>query len=467
MYEKLDLIEKRYEELNRLMADPEVATDPDRLREYAQEQAEIEELVQKYRQYKATERELSETRAMLEGELDEEMQALIKEEIERLEERREALLNELRLMLIPKDPRDERNVIVEIRAGAGGDEAGLFAADLYRMYTRYAERHGWITELLSAHETGIGGFKEVIFAVKGRGAYSRLKHESGVHRVQRVPITEASGRIHTSTATVAVLPEVEEVEIKIDPADLRIDVYRSSGPGGQHMQKNATAVRITHLPTGITVACESERSQFQNKEIAMRILSSRLLEREIRRREEEMARLKGKHVSAGWGNQIRSYVLHPYRMVKDHRSDFQSADPDGVLEGGGEVIGVIPRMFVNKGIDHWGLTEVRIVDSMHERKATMFDLADAFIALPGGLGTLDEFFEVVTWAQLGLHRKPCGLLNVSGYYDRLIGFLDYATAQRFVRKEHRAMLLVAEAPAALLQKFRAYHAPAVQKWLDQ
>ena len=333
MYEKLDLIEKRYEELNRLMADPEVATDPDRLREYAQEQAEIEELVQKYRQYKATEGELSETRAMLEGELDEEMQALIKEEIERLEERREALLNELRLMLIPKDPRDERNVIVEIRAGAGGDEAGLFAADLYRMYTRYAERHGWITELLSAHETGIGGFKEVIFAVKGRGAYSRLKHESGVHRVQRVPITEASGRIHTSTATVAVLPEVEEVEVKIDPADLRIDVYRSSGPGGQHMQKNATAVRITHLPTGITVACESERSQFQNKERAMAILRARLYDLEERKRRAELGEARRRQVGKGERSEkIRTYNF-PQNRVTDHRIGLTSYRLDEVLDG--------------------------------------------------------------------------------------------------------------------------------------
>jgi len=333
MYEKLDLIEKRYEELNRLMADPKVATDPDRLREYAQEQAEIEELVQKYRQYKATDRELGETRAMLEGELDEEMQALIKEEIERLEERREALLNELRLMLIPKDPRDERNVIVEIRAGAGGDEAGLFAADLYRMYTRYAERHGWITELLSAHETGIGGFKEVIFAVKGRGAYSRLKHESGVHRVQRVPITEASGRIHTSTATVAVLPEVEEVEIKIDPADLRIDVYRSSGPGGQHMQKNATAVRITHLPTGITVACESERSQFQNKERAMAILRARLYDLEERKRRAELGEARRRQVGKGERSEkIRTYNF-PQNRVTDHRIGLTSYRLDEVLDG--------------------------------------------------------------------------------------------------------------------------------------
>jgi len=333
MYEKLDLIEKRYEELNRLMADPEVATDPDRLREYAQEQAEIEELVQKYRQYKATERELSETRAMLEGELDEEMQALIKEEIERLEERREALLNELRLMLIPKDPRDERNVIVEIRAGAGGDEAGLFAADLYRMYTRYAERHGWITELLSAHETGIGGFKEVIFAVKGRGAYSRLKHESGVHRVQRVPITEASGRIHTSTATVAVLPEVEEVEVKIDPADLRIDVYRSSGPGGQHMQKNATAVRITHLPTGITVACESERSQFQNKERAMAILRARLYDLEERKLRAKLGEARRRQVGKGERSEkIRTYNF-PQNRVTDHRIGLTSYRLDEVLDG--------------------------------------------------------------------------------------------------------------------------------------
>jgi len=338
MLGKLELIEERYEELNRLMAKPEVATDPDLLREYAQERAEIEDLVQKYRQYKATESELSETRALLEGEESEEMVNLVQEEIERLEGRSEDLLNELKMMLLPKDSKLERNVIMEIRAGAGGDEAGLFAADLYRMYNRYAEDHGWSTELLSLNETGIGGFKEIIFAVKGKeGAspspYSRLKYESGVHRVQRVPITESSGRIHTSTATVAVLPEVDEVEVKIDPNDLRIDVYGSSGPGGQHMQKTATAVRITHLPTGLVVACENERSQFQNRARALAILRARLYELEEQKRLAEMGAVRRAQVGTGErAEKIRTYNF-PQNRVTDHRIGLTSHRLDNVLEG--------------------------------------------------------------------------------------------------------------------------------------
>jgi len=338
MLEKLDLIEKRYEELNRLMADPQVATDPNLLRRYAQERAEIEDLVQKYRQYKANESELSETRALLEGEESQEMINLIQEEIERLERANEALLNELKVMLLPKDSRDERNVIMEIRAGAGGDEAGLFAADLYRMYNRYAEKHGWSTELLSLHETGIGGFKEVIFAVKGKkGAgpspYSRLKYESGVHRVQRVPVTESSGRIHTSTATVAVLPEVDEVEVEIDPNDLRIDVYRSSGPGGQHMQKNATAVRITHLPTGTVVTCESERSQLQNRQRALAILRARLYEMEARKQQEQLDKRRRSQVGTGErAEKIRTYNF-PQNRVTDHRIGLTIYQLEDVLDG--------------------------------------------------------------------------------------------------------------------------------------
>lgn len=336
--ERLELIEERYEELNRLMADPEVATDPDLVRKYAQEQAEIEDLVQKYRQYKANEGELSETRALLEGEESEEMVNLVLDEIERLEGQGEALLNELKMMLLPKDSRDERNVIMEIRAGTGGDEAGLFAADLYRMYNRYAENHGWSIELLSLNETGIGGFKEIIFAVKGKeGAspspYSRLKYESGVHRVQRVPITEASGRIHTSTATVAVLPEVDEVEVKIDSNDLRIDVYRSSGPGGQHMQKNATAVRITHLPTGMVVTCESQRSQLQNRTRALAILRARLYEIEKQKQHEQLDERRRSQVGTGErAEKIRTYNF-PQSRVTDHRIGLTSHRLEDVLDG--------------------------------------------------------------------------------------------------------------------------------------
>ena len=259
MWEKLKSIEDRYEELTRMMADPEVATDHVQVAELAREQRELEDAVTLYREHRSTEEELEETRTLLEGE-DPEIQQLAEAEVEKLEQRLQVLRRRLRLLLLPKDPRDERNVIVEIRAGTGGDEAGLFAADLYRMYTRYAERKGWRPDLLTGHPTGIGGFKEVIFEVKGHGAFSRLKYESGVHRVQRIPVTESSGRIHTSTATVAVLPEVEHVEIHIEPSDLEYEAYGASGPGGQHMQKNATAIRLTHKPTGMVISCESERS---------------------------------------------------------------------------------------------------------------------------------------------------------------------------------------------------------------
>ena len=336
MLEKLELIEERYEELNRLMADPEVATDPDLIRKYAQEQADIEDLVQKYRQYKATESELSQTKTLLQGEESEEMVSLVQDEIERLEQQSEALLNELKLMLLPKDARDERDVIMEIRAGAGGDEAGLFAADLYRMYNRYAENHGWSTELLSFNETGIRGFKEVIFGVKGRSGaspYSRLKYESGVHRVQRVPITEASGRIHTSTATVAVLPEVDEVEVEIDPDDLRMDVYGSSGPGGQHMQKSATAVRITHLPTGMVVTCQSQRSQFQNRARAMAILRARLYEIEVQKQHDQLDERRRSQVGTGErAEKIRTYNF-PQNRVTDHRIGLTSYRLAEILDG--------------------------------------------------------------------------------------------------------------------------------------
>jgi peptide chain release factor 1 len=333
MLEKLALIEERYEELNRLMADPEVATDHIRLKELAQEQAEIEELVQTYRQYKANEQELSETEGILQEGSDEELKELAREEIERLTARQERLYEKLRLMLLPRDPKDKKNVIMEIRAGAGGDEAGLFAADLYRMYTRYAEDHGWSTELLSSNVTGIGGFKEAIFGIDGKGAYSRLKYESGVHRVQRVPVTEASGRIHTSTATVAVLPEMDEVEVEVDPNDLEIEVYRSSGPGGQHMQKNATAVRVTHLPTGMVVTCESERSQFQNKERAMAILRARLYAIEEQRQLEERGETRRLQVGSGERSEkIRTYNF-PQNRVTDHRIGLTSYRLENVLDG--------------------------------------------------------------------------------------------------------------------------------------
>jgi peptide chain release factor 1 len=333
MLDKVKLVEERYEELNQLMADPEVVTDHVRVTEYAQEQAEIEELVQAYRRYKALEAELADTRELLDLEEGTEMLELAEQEVARLEGELETLHDRMRLLLLPKDPNDEKNVIMEIRAGAGGDEAGIFASDLYRMYTRYAEAQRWKTDMLSAHSTGVGGFKGVILEIAGKGAYSRLKYESGVHRVQRVPVTESQGRIHTSTATVAVLPEIDDVEIEINPADLQIDVYISSGPGGQHMQKNATAVRITHEPTGMVVSCESERSQTQNRERAMAVLRARLYETEQRRQMEERGEERRLQVGSGERSEkIRTYN-YPQNRVTDHRISLTIYRLESIVNG--------------------------------------------------------------------------------------------------------------------------------------
>ncbi|MCX7682233.1 MAG: peptide chain release factor 1 [Anaerolineae bacterium] len=333
MLDKLNKVEAHYEELTRLMADPAIVQDYAKVAEYAREQAELEEIVVAYRSYKSAARELEETKALLAEESDPELRALAEAEIAELESRLSGLRDKLRNLLLPSDPRDKRDVIMEIRAGAGGEEAGLFAADLYRMYTRYAERQGWETELFSSHPTGIGGFKEVMFYVRGRGAFSRLKFESGVHRVQRVPITESSGRIHTSTATVAVLPEVDEVEVHIDPNDLEIEAYGSSGPGGQHMQKNATAIRIVHKPTGMVVTCESERSQTQNKLRALAVLRARLYEQERQKREAEVAQARRSQVGTGERSEkIRTYNF-PQNRVTDHRIGLTLYQLPEVLDG--------------------------------------------------------------------------------------------------------------------------------------
>ncbi|MFW6115431.1 MAG: peptide chain release factor 1 [Chloroflexota bacterium] len=334
MLEKLAQLEERYEELAELMADPQIAQDYQRVAELAKERSDLEDVVAVYREFKAVEAELKDTIELLEeDDIGPELRELAEMEVVDLEEQQEQLTQELRRLLIPKDPRDAKDVIVEIRAGAGGDEAGLFAADLYRMYTRYAEQKGWQTEVLSSHPTGIGGFREVVFGAQGRGAFSHFKYESGVHRVQRVPITESSGRVHTSTATVAVLPEVSDVEVEITPGDLEIEAYIASGPGGQHMQKNATAIRMTHRPTGITVSCESERSQTKNKRRALSIMRSRLYERKLRKQQEKRAEARRTQVGSGdRSEKIRTYNF-PQNRITDHRINLTVYQLSEVLDG--------------------------------------------------------------------------------------------------------------------------------------
>ncbi len=345
MLDRLERIEKRYREIDEQMAMPTVVSDPKQLQALAQEKASLADLVTKYREYKAAMKSLAETKSMLNDGLDEEMRALVKQEIESLESKQDRLLDELKVGLLPKDPNEEKDIIVEIRAGTGGHEAGLFAADLFRMYSRYAQAKGWKIDIISLNESGIGGFKEIILEVKGKGAYRRLKYESGVHRVQRVPVTEASGRIHTSTATVAVLPKAEEVDISIDPDDLRIDIFHSGGAGGQNVNKVATAVRITHLPTGMVVTCQDERSQLQNKLRALSVLRSRLLDIERRKQEEKITLERRSQVGTGErAEKIRTYNF-PQDRVSDHRIGLTLRNLPRILEG--ELDGLIDALATN------------------------------------------------------------------------------------------------------------------------
>ncbi|MBI2832741.1 MAG: peptide chain release factor 1, partial [Chloroflexi bacterium] len=316
MLGQLGKIEKRYEELNQEMSKSEVVTDVGQLQKLAKELSSIEGLVAKFREYKKTVKSLEETRAMLGGRVDEEMAALVKQEIASLEKKHERLFEEMRAGLLPKDPNDDKDIIIEIRAGTGGNEAALFAADLFRMYSRYAQSRGWDADVIDFSESGIGGFKEIIFEIRGKGAFSRMKYERGGHRVQRVPVTESSGRIHTSTATVAVLPEADEVEVSINPSDLRVDIFHSGGAGGQNVNKVATAVRITHLPTGIVAVCQDERSQLRNRQKAMAVLRARLLDIEQSKQEKEITDMRRSQVGTGErAEKVRTYNFPQDRVT--------------------------------------------------------------------------------------------------------------------------------------------------------
>jgi peptide chain release factor 1 len=333
VFDRLQAVEDRYERLNELLSDPEIVNDSKKLREFSKEQSDIQETVMAYREYKEVKEQLTDAKAMLEEKLDAEMREMVKEEISELEPRIEELEARIKLLLIPKDPNDDKNVIMEIRGAAGGDEAALFAGDLYRMYSRFAETQGWKTEVIDASTTGVGGFKEIIFMINGNGAYSKLKFENGAHRVQRVPETESGGRIHTSTATVACLPEAEEVEIELHDKDIRFDAFASSGAGGQSVNTTMSAVRLTHIPTGIVVSCQDEKSQHKNKDKAMKVLRARVYDKFQQEAQAEYDQVRKSAVGTGdRSERIRTYNF-PQNRVTDHRIGLTIQKLDQILQG--------------------------------------------------------------------------------------------------------------------------------------
>ncbi len=333
MFEQLKKIEKRFEELNRLMSDPEITRQPTQYQKLAREQSEILPVVREYQEWQKNTRQLEENQEILTTEKDGELLEMAEEEIEALKPAIESNITRLKVLLLPKDPRDEKNVIMEIRAGTGGDEAGLFSADLFRMYSRYAESKKWKVEVMNISPTGVGGIKEVICSIQGKGVYSKLKFEAGTHRVQRVPTTETQGRIHTSAVTVAILPEAEDVDIQINPADLKIDVYRSSGPGGQSVNTTDSAVRITHTPSGIVVTCQDEKSQHKNKDRAMKVLRARLYDEEQRKQQQEKASDRKQQIGSGdRSERIRTYNF-PQERVTDHRIGLTLHKLSLIMEG--------------------------------------------------------------------------------------------------------------------------------------
>ncbi|MEQ6377015.1 peptide chain release factor 1 [Bacillaceae bacterium S4-13-56] len=333
MIDRIQSLEDRYEKLNELLSDPEVISDTKKLREYSKEQSELQAVVEAYREYKEVSEGLKDAKEMLDGESDADMREMVKQEISELADRKEELEEQMKILLLPKDPNDDKNVIMEVRGAAGGDEAALFANTLYRMYSRYAEEQGWKTEVIEANQTELGGYKEIIFMITGKGAYSKLKYESGAHRVQRVPETESGGRIHTSTATVVALPEAEEVEVDIHEKDIRVDTFASSGPGGQSVNTTMSAVRLTHVPTGIVVSCQDEKSQIKNKEKAMKVLRARVYDKFQREAQEKYDETRKSAVGSGdRSERIRTYN-YPQNRVTDHRIGLTIQKLDQIVEG--------------------------------------------------------------------------------------------------------------------------------------